>query len=159
MLFILCGRTSYYVSILLTEVLTLLGLNQSTRTSEPDQLLPVKARLHRRWGKRFPITHLKHFYCRWIHPWKGRSRRFLLSHQNREHKRNKKQSKYFRQPRLRFYSVLVSVSVFMTLSTVFHVIHSSEHSPLSHSVLPVFFLPSWSFQLYISGWKSPSALI
>ena len=30
---------------------------------------------------------------------------------------------------------------------------------LSHSVLPVSFLPYWSFQLYISLWKSPSALI
>ena len=48
-----------------------------------------------------------------------------------------------------FYSVLVSVSVFMALSTVFHSINSPDNSPLSHSVLPVLFLPYWSFQLYI----------
>ena len=37
-----------------------------------------------------------------------------------------------------FYSALVSVSVFMALSTVFHSINSPNNSPLSHSVLPVF---------------------
>ena len=47
-----------------------------------------------------------------------------------------------------FYSVLVTVSVFMALSTVFHSINSPDNSPLSHSVLPVSFLPYWSFQLY-----------
>ena len=46
-----------------------------------------------------------------------------------------------------FYSVLVSVSVFMALSTVFTSI-SSNNSLLSHSVLPVLFLPYWSFQVY-----------
>ena len=49
-----------------------------------------------------------------------------------------------------FYSVLVSISVFMALSTVFHFINYPDNSPLSHSVLPVLFLPYWSFQLYIS---------
>ena len=49
-----------------------------------------------------------------------------------------------------FYSVLVSISVFMTLSTVFYSINSPDNSPLSHSVLPVLFLPHWSFQLFIS---------
>ena len=49
-----------------------------------------------------------------------------------------------------FYYVLVSVSVFMALSTVFHSTNSPDNSPLSHSVLPVSFLPYWSFQLYIS---------
>ena len=49
-----------------------------------------------------------------------------------------------------FYSVLVSISVFMALSTVFHSINSPDNSPLSHSVLPVSFLPHWSFQLCIS---------
>ena len=44
-----------------------------------------------------------------------------------------------------FNSVLVSVSVFMALSTVFHSINSPDNSPLSHSVLPVSFLPYWSF--------------
>ena len=58
-----------------------------------------------------------------------------------------------------FYSVLVSVSVFTALSTVFHSINSPDNSPLSHSVLPVLFLPNWSFQLHISLWKSPSALM
>ena len=43
-----------------------------------------------------------------------------------------------------FNSLVVSVSVFMALSAVFH----SDNSPLSHSVFPVFFLPYWSFQLY-----------
>ena len=32
-----------------------------------------------------------------------------------------------------FYSVLVSISVFMALSTVFHSINSPDNSPLSHS--------------------------
>ena len=45
--------------------------------------------------------------------------------------------------------VLVSVSVFMAPSTVFHSINTPDYSPLSHSVLPVLFLPYWSFQLYI----------
>ena len=33
-----------------------------------------------------------------------------------------------------FYSVLVSISVFMALSTVFHSINSPDNSPFSHSV-------------------------
>ena len=49
-----------------------------------------------------------------------------------------------------FYSVLVSISVFMALSAVFHSINSPDNSPLSHSVLTVLFLPYWSFQLHIS---------
>ena len=57
-----------------------------------------------------------------------------------------------------FYSILVSVSVFMALSTVFHSINSPDNSPLFHSVLPVLILPYWSFRLFISLWKSPSAL-
>ena len=48
-----------------------------------------------------------------------------------------------------FHSVLVSVSVFMALSTVFDSIDSPDNSLLSHSVLPVLFLLYWSFQLYI----------
>ena len=43
-----------------------------------------------------------------------------------------------------FYSVLVSISVFVALSTVFHSMNSPDYSPLSHSVLPVLFLPCWS---------------
>ena len=39
------------------------------------------------------------------------------------------------------FSILVSVSVFTALSTVFHSINSPDNSPLSHSVLPVLFLP------------------
>ena len=58
-----------------------------------------------------------------------------------------------------FYSVLVSISVFKALSTVFHSMNSPDNSPFSHSVLPVLSLPYWSFKLYISLWKSPSALI
>ena len=49
-----------------------------------------------------------------------------------------------------FYSGLVSISVFMALSTVFHSTNSSDNSPFSDSVLPVLSLPYWSFQLYIS---------
>ena len=56
-------------------------------------------------------------------------------------------------------SVLVSISVFIALSTVFHSINSRDNSLLSHPVLPVLILPYWSFQLYISLWKFPSALI
>ena len=36
-----------------------------------------------------------------------------------------------------FYSVLVSISVFMALSTVFYSINSPNKSPFSHSGLPV----------------------
>ena len=57
------------------------------------------------------------------------------------------------------YSVLVSVPVFMAFWTQLHSINSPDNSSLSHSVLPVLFLPYVSFQLYISLWKSPSALI
>ena len=53
-------------------------------------------------------------------------------------------------PLLFFCSVLVSVSVFIALSAVFHSINSPDNSPLSHSVLVVLFLPYWTFQLYIS---------
>ena len=54
-----------------------------------------------------------------------------------------------------FHSVLVSVSVFMALSTVFHSINSpSDDSPPFHSVLPVLFLPHWSFQLHIPLYES-----
>ena len=35
-----------------------------------------------------------------------------------------------------FYSVLVSISVFMALSNVFYSRNSPDNSPLSHSVLP-----------------------
>ena len=38
-----------------------------------------------------------------------------------------------------FYSVLVSVSVFMDLSTVFHSINSGDNSPHSHSILLILF--------------------
>ena len=59
-----------------------------------------------------------------------------------------------------FYSVLVSISVFMALSSVFHSINSPDNFPLSYSVLPILILPKWSFQLYtISLWKSLSALL
>ena len=46
-----------------------------------------------------------------------------------------------------FYSVLVSISVFMALSIVFHSIKPPDNSLLSHSVLPLLFLYHWSFQL------------
>ena len=54
---------------------------------------------------------------------------------------------------------LVSASFFMALSIAFYSINSPDISPLSHPVLPVLSQPHWSFQLYISSWKSPSALI
>ena len=47
-------------------------------------------------------------------------------------------------------SVLVSISVFMALSTVFHSIDSPNNCLLSKFVLPVLFLLYWPFQLYIS---------
>ena len=53
-----------------------------------------------------------------------------------------------------FHSILVSVSVFVALSTVFHSINSPYNPPLSHSVLPVLFLPYWSFQLSLSPYKN-----
>ena len=46
-----------------------------------------------------------------------------------------------------FYSVPVPISVFMTLSAVFHPIYSPDNSPLSHSVLAVLFLPLSSIPL------------
>ena len=57
--------------------------------------------------------------------------------------------RFINQPSLPtpFYSVLVSVSVFMALSTVFHSINSPDNSPLFHYVLPVLFLPLLSLQL------------
>ena len=58
-----------------------------------------------------------------------------------------------------FYSVLVTVSVFMVLSTVFHSINSPDNSPLPYSVLLILILPYGFFQLCISLGKSPSALI
>ena len=63
-----------------------------------------------------------------------------------------------------FYSALVSVYVFMTLSTVFHSINSPNNFPLSHSVLPVFCCligPFNSTSLYESlpqPWYNPSWL-
>ena len=39
------------------------------------------------------------------------------------------------------YSVLVSISVVMVLSSVFNSINSPDNSPFSHSVLPVLCLP------------------
>ena len=47
-----------------------------------------------------------------------------------------------------FHPVLVSTLVFKALSTVFPTINSPDNTPLSHSVLPVLFLPYWSFHGY-----------
>ena len=49
-----------------------------------------------------------------------------------------------------FCPYVLSVSVFMALSTVFHFIISPDNSPLSDSVFPVLILPFWSFQLFIA---------
>ena len=54
-----------------------------------------------------------------------------------------------------FHSVVVPISVFMALLTVFHSINSPDNSPLSHSALSVLFLPFGSFQLYISNESLP----
>ena len=54
-----------------------------------------------------------------------------------------------------FYSVLVFVSVFVALSTVFHSIKSPDNSLLSHSEHSVLFLPYWSFQLHLFMKASP----
>ena len=45
------------------------------------------------------------------------------------------------------------MTVIPQLSSVFHSINSSDYSPLSHSVLPVLFLPHWSFN-YISLYEN-----
>ena len=50
-----------------------------------------------------------------------------------------------------FYSGLVSLSVLIALSTVFLYMTSPDNSPLSHSVLPVLYLPHRPFQRYISN--------
>ena len=50
-----------------------------------------------------------------------------------------------------FYSVLVSISVFMGLSTVFHSINSPDNSLFSHFVLPVLSFSYWSFKLHVSS--------
>ena len=50
-----------------------------------------------------------------------------------------------------FNSVLVSVSFFTALSTVFHSTNSPDSSLFSGSVFPVLLLPYWSFQLYRIG--------
>ena len=62
------------------------------------------------------------------------------------------------QPSLptRFISVLVSVSVFMALSTVFHSINSPDNAPLFRSGLIFALLVLLTI---ISFRKSPSALI
>ena len=49
-----------------------------------------------------------------------------------------------------FYSALVSVSVLRALSTLLYFLNSPDKSSLSHFVLPVLFLPYWSFQLCVS---------
>ena len=48
-----------------------------------------------------------------------------------------------------FYSVLVSICVFLAHSTVLHSVDFHDDPLLSHSVLLVLFLPYWSIQLYI----------
>ena len=48
-----------------------------------------------------------------------------------------------------FYSVLVSISIFMALSTIFHSMNSLGNSPLSHPILPALFLPYRSFNYIV----------
>ena len=52
------------------------------------------------------------------------------------------------------YSVLVSISVFMALSTVFHSINSPDNSPFSRSFLPVLSLPYLGLFIYMSLYES-----
>ena len=47
------------------------------------------------------------------------------------------------------FAVLVSISVFMALSPVFHSINSPDNSAFSYSLLLVLSLPYWSFQVYL----------
>ena len=54
-----------------------------------------------------------------------------------------------------FYSVLLSISVFLALSTIFHSTYSPGNSPFSHSVLPVLFLP----HLWLTGLKAPTNIL
>ena len=74
--------------------------------------------------------------------------------------------KVINQPSLptQSYSVIVSISVFMALSTVFHSNNSPDDSPISHSVLPVisallvlsalciFMKVSFSLDIILCGW-------
>ena len=53
-----------------------------------------------------------------------------------------------------FYSVLVSLSVFIALSTVFHSLNSPDDSLFSHSVLPALSLPHYGPFNYISLYES-----
>ena len=70
---------------------------------------------------------------------------------------------HINQPSLpTLYSVLMSVSVFMALSTGFHSINSPDNFPLSHSVPLVLFLTYWFFQLHIFFMKvsfSPAIML
>ena len=52
-----------------------------------------------------------------------------------------------------FYSVLVSISVCMALSTVFHSINPPDNSPFSHSVLVVL-APALGPFIYMSLYES-----
>ena len=54
-----------------------------------------------------------------------------------------------------FYSVLVSISVFMALSTVFHSINSLDNFLPSHSVLPVLFPLYLTIYLFMKVSFSP----
>ena len=56
-----------------------------------------------------------------------------------------------------FYSVFVSVSVFVALSAVFHFMNSPDNSPLSHSVLPVLVLST--IYLFMKVSLSPDIIL
>ena len=56
-------------------------------------------------------------------------------------------------------SVLVSISIFMTLSAVFHSVNAPDNSPFSDAVLPVLFLPYRPFhKVSFSSDNNPSWL-
>ena len=61
-----------------------------------------------------------------------------------------------------FYSVLMAISVFMALSTVFHSMTSPNNSPLLHSVLPILSVLSAMYlfmKVSLNGFKDPVHLL
>ena len=62
-------------------------------------------------------------------------------------------------PTSSFFILILCLFLFSRPFQLLHSINSPDNSLFSHSVLPVLSLPYWSFQLYISLWKSPSALM
>ena len=92
---------------------------------------------------------LRTAFC--VHSGAGRSGQSLSRESPRAHRKLVGMLRFMsdiNQPSLPtpFYAVLVSISVFTALSTVFHSINSPDNSSFPHSVLPVLSLPNRSFQ-------------